>query len=210
MAHRWNRFFSTFGNIRRLRARVSYPIALAVAIPFISVRDGQGHACPVEISGASAALIGGISACGIFFSGYLFSDLYNSNKMTNDKVNVNSNKMEKMETISDDIQFSYGWSGVHAGVTAKWTKNNNNLVSLSGLAVIVGSVTNADGQIATLPLNARPMYHVYTTALDCAGQYTRIYVSPNGSISVHGGFTDNNPNQITNWISLEGISFYTN
>eukprot|EP01083_Nonionella_stella_P031648 86665_1 len=114
------------------------------------------------------------------------------------------------QTISDDIQFSYGWSGVHAGVTAKWTMNNNHLVSLSGLAVIVGSVTNADGPIATLPLNVRPMYHVYTTALDCAGKYTRIYVSPDGSISVHGGFTDSNPNQITNWISLEGISFYTN
>eukprot|EP01083_Nonionella_stella_P302740 1045106_1 len=184
MAHRFNRLLSRFRN--RHRVRMLYPVSLAVTIPFMSVRDSQGQVCSVEISGVSAAIIGGISACGIIASGYLFSDVYNSSKMQEMELNLKGD----WEAYSQE--------------------RRPTAYKVGNVVYLQGSAKHKDGAkgaslIGTLPKGWRPTHRVsFCPTAQQYAQFGLIDVFPNGEIRLTG-----NP-QPNRWISLDGLDFVVN
>eukprot|EP01084_Bolivina_argentea_P251660 422146_1 len=196
MRHRkvygWRNAYSKWNRKGNLSSRF-YPIALGAL--WIRTQDDQGQTVYSEIPNKYwLGLLGIVSGVGYIW-----------HKMIMQRIEKEHDK----KLLTEDIKFDYGWSGVHGGVTAKWVKSGN-FVTLTGLAVHYTSHKGpAVGPIAKLPEIARPMQNVYTTGQDFRGEYVRVHIFTDGIIKIEGRFSDET-HGINNWISLEGISYYTN
>lgn len=186
---RWNPHFRSSFKLR-------YPVFIALSIlPFARVTDSQGQTTnvPIQNLGSFAAFCIGAGAT----IGALSAIAYGK-----------FNQEPEQKPISGKIEFDYGWRA-HA-TDCVWTKNRDNMVKFSGLA---GSWTKSSGNgpitSKPLPEHVRPWQTVYTSGVDMGGRLCRIYVHKSGLITIEGSYVSNNPAGIDNWISLEGISYYT-
>eukprot|EP01084_Bolivina_argentea_P253836 426544_1 len=161
--------------------KMRYPIALAVTVPFISIRDAQGQFCQIDISN------GGYASLGIFTIlslgvGFGFWTLYNKTKM---------------QEIDLDLVSKNGWTPYGGEYSPPKAFKIGNVVYLKG---VVKDGKNAS-LIAILPPGWRPVGR----RIFCSSQHqftsARVDVLPDGRIWMACNLSAHK------WVSLDEIQF---